>query len=94
MSAGREIPQAGRDATVVEKRVREILAGIAGVEPYAIDRAAPLLGGGLELDSLSAAALVAAVEREYRIDLLEQDLNLSALESLASLVKFISGDGS
>jgi acyl carrier protein len=73
----------------LENRLREIVAGIAGLEPGRIDRRQPLLRGGLELGSLTVASLVAAIEKEYQVDILEEDLTLASLESLAALADYI-----
>lgn len=73
----------------IERRLRAILGNIAGMDPAGFDARVPLLRGGLELDSLSIAALVAAVQREFAVDLLAEDLTLSSLDSLAALAEFI-----
>ena len=73
----------------LEDRLREIIAGIAGLDPGRIDRRQPLLRGGLEMDSLTVASLVAAIDAEFRVDILEDDLTLASLESLAALAEFI-----
>jgi acyl carrier protein len=73
----------------IEDRLCLLLGESAGLDPAGIDRSLPLLRGGLELDSLSVAALVAAVQAEFGFDLLEEDLTLASLESLAALAQFI-----
>jgi acyl carrier protein len=73
----------------IDARLRVILAGVTGLDPQAIDSRTPLLRGGLELDSLSVASLMSAVEAEFGIDLLEEDLALDSLASLHALAAFI-----
>ncbi len=72
-----------------ECRLREILAEVTGLDPRRIDRRQPLLRGGLELDSLTIASLVAAIETEFQVDILEDDLNLASLDSLAALAEYV-----
>lgn len=73
----------------IEQRLRSMLGKITGIEPTGIDQNLPLLRGGLELDSLSVASLVAAVEDEFGINITEEDLTLASLESLSALVNFV-----
>ena len=73
----------------IEDRLCALLGRIIDEDPAAIDRKVPLLRGGLELDSLSAAEFISIVEAEYSVDILEEDLTLSSLESLVALAGFI-----
>ncbi len=77
------------DSDSIEPRLREILAEKTGLDPASIDADTPLLRGGLELDSLTAASFVFAVQEEFGVDLLDEDLSLSSLESLTTLVQFV-----
>ena len=72
----------------VEQHLRSLLTEISGQQEFSID--APLFRGGLELDSLSAATLIAAVERDFDIALAEEDLSLSCLFSLRTLCQFVA----
>ncbi len=74
--------------TTIEQRLHSLLTEISGQQGFSID--APLFRGGLELDSLSAARLIAAVERDSGIVLAEEDLSLSSLFSLRTLCQFVA----
>lgn len=77
------------DLNSIEKRLRELLAEKTGLDLASIPRDVALLRGGLELDSLTVASFVTDVQAEFGVDLLEEDLTLSSLESLAALVQFL-----
>jgi acyl carrier protein len=74
----------------IVNRLRELLAGITGQDPDSIDDHLPLLRGGLELDSLTIASFMTAVEDEFGVDILEEDLALDSLESLSALSKYLA----
>lgn len=74
----------------VEERLRQIVAEIVGCEPYDVDLDTPLFRGGLELDSLSGAALIAGIEEEFAISIADEDLDLESLYSVKTLCRFIS----
>lgn len=52
---------------------------------------APLLGGGLNLDSLALVALVSLTEQHFGIEFGEDELNMDAFASLRSLAEVIDG---
>ena len=70
---------------LIEQRLRLLLAEHTGLAPEGIDPNLPLLRGGFELDSLTMASFVTAVQQEFGVDLLEEDLGLDSLESLAQI---------
>ena len=72
----------------IEQHLRSVLAEISGQQGFSIDT--PLFRGGLELDSLSAATLIATVERDFGIAVAEKDLSLASLFSLRTLCKFVA----
>ncbi len=74
----------------IVRRLKTILSETANIDPASIDPHLPLLRGGLELDSLSAATFLAAVQNEFGVDILEEDLSLSSLDSLDAMARFIS----
>lgn len=78
------------DLEFVEGRLREILARICGCALDAFAASDPLFRGGLELDSQSAARLIETVEREFRIRIADEDLDLASLQSLDSLAHFVA----
>lgn len=50
----------------------------------------PLFGGGLSLDSLTGMELLAALEREFGVDIASEDLNLESLQTIDTLVTYLS----
>jgi acyl carrier protein len=77
-----------RDA--VGERVRELIRELAG-SPDAADSTADvrLFRGGLELDSVTAAALLTRIRDELGVDVPAEDLNLDCLETVATLTAFV-----
>ena len=71
----------------IEIRLRALLAEIIGQEGFSADT--PLFRGGLELDSMSAAAFILAIEQDFDIFVAEEDLALSSLYSLQTLSQFV-----
>ena len=71
----------------IEMRLRALLAEISGQEGFSADT--PLFRSGLELDSVSAAALIIAIEQDFGIRIAEEDLALSSLYSLQTLSQFV-----
>ncbi len=57
--------------------------------PADIDDAAPMIGGGLELDSLDALEVVVAIERNYGVKIDTSEDSKKALESVNALAAFI-----
>lgn len=57
--------------------------------PGDIDDNAPMIGGGLELDSLDALEVVVAVERAYAVKLDTSEDSKKALASVNALAAFI-----
>ena len=72
----------------IEQQLRSLLAEISGQQGFSLDT--PLFRGGLELDSLSAATLIVAVERDFGIAVAEEDLSLASLFSLRTLCQFVA----
>ena len=77
-----------KTSETIEQHLRSLLAEISGQQGFSLDT--PLFRGGLELDSLSAATLIAAVEREFGIAVAEEDLSLASLFSLRTLCQFVA----
>ena len=59
------------------------------VEPSSIGDDRPLLGSGLDLDSIDALELVIRLEREFGIKIASSEEARKALASVASLASFI-----
>ena len=54
-----------------------------------IDADVPILGGGLNLDSLALVGLVSLTEQCFEIEFGEDELNMDSFASLRSLAKVI-----
>jgi len=59
------------------------------IEPSTIGDDTPLLGSGLDLDSIDALELVIRLEREFGIKIASSEEARKALASVASLAAFI-----
>ncbi len=77
-----------KTSETIEQHLRSLLAEISGQQGFSLDT--PLFRGGLELDSLSGATLIAAVERDFGIAVAEEDLSLASLFSLRTLCQFVA----
>jgi acyl carrier protein len=77
-----------KTSETIEQHLRSLLAEISGQQGFSLDT--PLFRGGLELDSLSVATLIAAVERDFGIAVAEEDLSLTSLFSLRTLCQFVA----
>ena len=53
----------------------------------------PLFGSGLSLDSLTGLELLTGIEQEFGVNIAADDLNLDSLESIATLVAYLSSAG-
>ena len=72
--------------------LRTTVAGLIGADPDAVRSLpddTPLLHGGLNLDSLAGARLLAAVNERFGVDVPAEDLALDSLESIRSLRDYI-----
>lgn len=66
---------------------------LKGTTPSDIDDDAPMIGGGLELDSLDALEVVVAIERAYGVKIDTSEDSKKALESVNALAAFIRARG-
>jgi acyl carrier protein len=73
--------------------VRDLLARILEL-PQAEARAfpddTPLFGSGLSLDSVTGLELLLAIKSEFGVDIAAEDLNLDSLQTIGTLVDYIS----
>ncbi len=65
------------------------LEGDASVAPKDIPLDVPLLGRGVGLDSLDAISLAVAIEREFDIEIDDDELDASLFESIATLAEHV-----
>jgi acyl carrier protein len=78
----------------IEARVRDLLARVMELHPAevaAMPAGTPLFGEGLALDSLSGLELLTGVQQEFGVDIAAEDLNLDSLQSIGTLVGYLSG---
>lgn len=78
----------------VHDRVRALLARVMELDPAevaAMPESTPLFGEGLALDSLSGLELITAVQQEFGVDIAAEDLNLDSLQTIGTLVDYLSG---
>jgi acyl carrier protein len=84
---------AGQQAITSE--LRQMLVEITGRPELArLTAGIPLFGAGAGLDSLAGTLLLRRIQRRYGVDVAAEDLNLDALETLATLAAFIASHAS
>jgi len=77
----------------IDERVRALLARVLELEPgyvQALPEGTALFGSGLSIDSLTGLELLTGVEAEFGVDIAAEDLNLDSLESIGTLVAYLS----
>jgi acyl carrier protein len=80
--------------SLIEELKNKIIAGfnLEGVTPMDIDPDAPIFGTGLQLDSIDALELVAILEQDYGLVILERSVADKAFGSLRTLAEFINAN--
>ena len=76
--------------------LRTTVAGLIDADTEAVRALpddTPLLRGGLSLDSLAGAHLLAAVKERFGVDVAAEDLALDSLESIKTLRDYIEAHG-
>ncbi|MFL5735250.1 MAG: acyl carrier protein [Chloroflexia bacterium] len=74
-------------------RVRLLLARVLERDPGEVEGlpdSTPLFGSGVSLDSLTGLELLEGVRQEFGVDIASEDLNLDSLETIGTLVGFLS----
>ena len=61
------------------------------VDPESIEDGAPLVGGGLDLDSIDLLELVVGLEKEYGLKIADVAEGRRILTSVRSLAEFVAG---
>jgi acyl carrier protein len=77
----------------IETRVRLLLARVLELDPsyvQSIPADTSLFGSGLSLDSLTGLELLTGVEAEFSVDIASEDLNLDSLQTISTLVDYLS----
>jgi acyl carrier protein len=78
--------------SLIEELKTKIIAGfhLEGVTPADINADEPIFGTGLELDSIDALELVAILESDYGIVILERSVADKAFASVRALAEFVA----
>jgi len=82
-----------RDEANVGPKVRTLLGRVLELEPshaQGLPDDTALFGEGLSLDSLTGLELLAGIETEFGVDIAEDDLNLDSLQTIGTLVAYLS----
>ena len=82
-----------QDTQTIDRKVRELLARVLDLpwdEVKELKDDTPLFGRGLALDSLTGLELLTGVEQEFGVDIAAEDLNLDSLETIGTLVAYLS----
>jgi acyl carrier protein len=77
----------------IEKRVRALLASVLELEigyVLSLPDPTPLFDSGLSLDSLTGLELLTGIEAEFGVDIASDDLNLDSLQTIGTLVAYLS----
>ena len=76
----------------IEGKIRQILISELGVDPGILSRSSPttpLLGRGIGLDSMETLGLVTAIEKEFDIQVADDDLTEGLFKNIATLAEFV-----
>ncbi len=74
-------------------KVLALLARVLGKKATALKKLSddtPLFSGGLSLDSLTGLELLTAIEQDFGVDIASEDLNLASLQTIGTLVDYLS----
>ena len=85
------------DETTLSVRVRGLLGRVLDLpreHVLALPDDTPLFGSGLALDSLTGLELLVGIEQEFGVDIAAADLNLDSLQTIGTLVDYLSSDHS
>lgn len=76
----------------LKTRLKEILIEALNLDDISVDEIQdeePLIGGGLDLDSIDALELVVAIEKEYGIKIANSEESKKAFASMNALTAFV-----
>jgi acyl carrier protein len=76
-----------------EEKIKQILISDLEIEPSILatsDSSTPLLGRGIGLDSVETLTLVAGIEREFDIEIEDDDLTVELFNSIGTLAEYVS----
>jgi acyl carrier protein len=76
----------------LKNRLKEIIVETLNLEDVSVEDikdAEPLIGGGLDLDSIDALELVVAIEKKFGIKITSSEESKRAFSSLSDLANYI-----
>ena len=76
----------------IEGKIKEILTSELEIKPSVLatcDSSTPLLGKGIGLDSVETLSLVAGIEKEFDIQIDDDDLTVDLFKNLGTLVEYV-----
>ena len=76
----------------IEEKIKKILISKFEIKPALltdISPDTPLLGRGIGLDSIEAMALVAAIEKEFDIEISDNELTVDLVKNIGSLSEHV-----
>jgi acyl carrier protein len=79
-------------AASIRERIKAVIIdglGLEGLTPDMIDDEAPLFGDGLGLDSVDALELMVVFEKDFGVQIDNQEIDPEAFASVASLERFL-----
>ena len=76
----------------IEEKIRQILIKELEVNPLKLAKSnstTPLLGRGIGLDSVEALALVAAIEKEFNLQVEDDEITVDLFRDTGTLAEYI-----
>ncbi len=76
----------------IEDTIKDILVAELELDPRAYganSSTAPLLGRGLGLDSIDTLNLVAAIEKQFDIEVYDSDLTVGLFKTIRTLAEYV-----
>ncbi|HVS15060.1 MAG TPA: phosphopantetheine-binding protein [Thermoanaerobaculia bacterium] len=86
------MPEQEPAAGGIRERIKTVIIeslGLEGMTPEMIDDDAPLFGEGLGLDSVDALELMVVLEKDFGVQIDNQEIDPEAFASVAALERFI-----
>jgi len=76
----------------IEGKIKEILISELEIKPSVLatcDSSTPLLGKGIGLDSVETLSLVAGIEKEFDIQIDDDDLKVDLFKNIGTLAEYV-----
>lgn len=81
-----------KNRSEIESKIKEILISELEVNPAIITDSSsdtPLLGRGVGLDSMETLSLVAGIEKEFDIEIPDEDLTVELFKNIGILAEYV-----